>query len=218
MSKKKDYAKKQISKGCECEGQSPCRKCMSKAMLLDKYERSNMPLLFWNKEMDTFKGNDAYKEFLTDYANNVEKKYYEGKSWCLAGGIGRGKTFGSSYILKAATAKGLDCWYDTMLGIVANKDGFFRSRISKIDYLVIDEVDSRFLPQSQAGIDHISGALEFIVRTRCHNMLPTIICTNEEDGIVYKSFNEMFQRIFESLTAAHFETFFVAGKDYRRVG
>lgn len=217
MSKKKDYAKSLISKGCECEGQSPCQNCMQKIMMLDKYERNNMPMFFWDKEIDTFQGNEAYKKFLIDYIENIEERYYKGKSWCLAGGIGRGKTFGSSYILKAAATKGFSCWYDTMLGIVADKDSSFRSKISKVDFLVIDEVDSRFLPQSQAGIDHISGALEFIVRTRCHNTLPTIVCTNEEDGIVYKSFNEMFQRIFESLTAAHFETFFVAGKDYRRV-
>jgi len=85
-----------------------------------------------------------------------------------------------------------------------------------VSFLVIDEMDSRFLPKSQAAIDFISSSLEMVLRNRCQNLLPTIICTNEEDGDISKGFNDMFKMVFSSLRSQYIETFFVGGKDFRK--
>lgn len=217
--KKKQYIKQGIVESCNvCNNiVSPCKECMKKIILVDKYCDANIPIDYFNKELVDFSGDSQFKDFLASYENNIGEVYKDGKSWCFAGGVGRGKTFGACAILKKAISLGFSSWYDTMFGIISKiNDVEFKSFLMNVDFLVLDEIDSRFLPQSQGGIDYIASNFEMVLRTRCQNLMPTIICTNEEDGDISKGFNDIFKVVFESLKSQYIETCFVGGKDFRK--
>lgn len=221
IDKKKMLAKQRIVDACPvCQGnfEGACVECLKRMVRLDRYSAANVPVGYWNKYMEDFEGNAAFKDYVINYLAQLEKNYEDGKSVCFAGGVGRGKTYAACCIVKAATDNKMDAWYDNMGLMVARmrEDNLYKEFLTRISFLVIDEVDSRFLPQSQAAVDFISSSLEIVFRNRCQNLLPTIICTNEEDGDISRGFNDMFQMVFGSLRSQYIETFFVGGKDFRK--
>ena len=221
IEKKKILAKRGVVNACViCKGNidDPCVECLKTLVRIDRYAAANIPVGYWDKSIEQFKGNPAFKDYVVGYMSNLEDNYRDGKSVCFAGGLGRGKTYGACAIIRCAALDKIDCWYDNMGLMVARMrdDNSFKSFLTRVSFLVIDEMDSRFLPKSQAAIDFISSSLEMVLRNRCQNLLPTIICTNEEDGDISKGFNDMFKMVFSSLRSQYIETFFVGGKDFRK--
>ena len=110
----------------------------------------------------------------------------------------------SSYYLTAA---------DMLNDIITQKENI-RGTLKNIDFLMIDELDSRFF-YSDNSRELFSGIYESVFRHRTHNNLPTIICSNETDSIMNVFSGACIQNI-ESLNNQYLVTYPIVGIDYRK--
>lgn len=168
--------------------------------------------------MKGFKGSKKLKEIVEEYIINIDKKYTYGTSICLAGNQGTGKTVSSICILKAALKKDFSVYYITAPDMMAemvnyNSNYVIRNTLRTVDFLVMDEVDSRFFI-SDAQKELFSSIYENMFRYRTHNMLPTIMCTNETDNIL-NVFHGQSKQAIDSLNKQYLDIYPIAGKDFR---
>ena len=182
-------------------------------------EASNIPIGYWLLHMKDFQGAPKLKEIVDEYIQNIKQKYMEGKSICLAGSQGTGKTMSAICILKAALKADFTVWYTTasdMLNEMTNSKTShdLRSILKDVDFLVIDELDSRFFTSDSAK-ELFSGIYESIFRYRAHNTMPTIMCSNETEGILNVFYGAGVQSI-ESLNCQYLTMYPVIGQDFRK--
>lgn len=197
-----------------------CSRCSLVAVAVNRYYESNIPIEYWDLKMEkNFVGDPRlltkYNEIVTD----LKSSFTNGTSICFAGGHGRGKTMTVTCLLKKAAQKGFTSMYTTLSDIVnvltqaGGEDRFIaRKELTMVDFLVIDEFDSRFMPTENAA-DLYARTLEGIFRTRSQNKLPTFMCTNSPN--VVESFNGPLKDSIESLIKGHLKTFTVLGEDHR---
>lgn len=214
--KKKDLIKRKIKDKHGCEG--ACVRCVQHGILIDKMEESNIPVGYWLLNMKDFAGSSKLKELVDLYISDLDSKFATGTSICLAGNQGTGKTMSSLCILKAALKNNYSAYYTTaidMMNELTSQSGHeLRAKIKNVDFLVIDELDSRFFPSDSAK-ELFSSIYENVFRTRAHNLRPTIICTNETEGILGVFFGAGVQSI-DSLNRQYLTIYPVVGKDYRK--
>jgi DNA replication protein DnaC len=168
--------------------------------------------------MNKFEGP---KELLNVYKNVVENMsfvYNEGKSICLAGNNGVGKTMTSANILKYACQKNYSCTYTTLSDIVSvliespyESKFHARKELMMSDFLILDELDPRWI--SDSGSDLFGRTLESIFRTRHQNRLPTIFCTNSPNPI--EAFTGAIKQSIDSLMSG-VKIIPVFGADHRK--
>jgi len=186
--------------------------------MIDKMSDANIPAGYWFLTMDKFEGSPKLKEIVDDYVANLQNYYMEGRSICLAGNQGTGKTMSSICILKEALKKDFSAYYTTaadMLSDLSDKEtSSIRSHLKNVDFLVIDELDSRFFT-SDSMREFFSGKYELIFRHRAHNQLPTILCTNETQDILRVFYGPGVQSI-DSLNNQYLKVYPVVGKDFRK--
>ena len=127
-----------------------------------------------------------------------------------------------SSILKSACIKGYSCLYSTLSDIVnvstqsSGEDRYLAKReLVLVDFLVIDEFDSRFMPSENAA-DLYARSLENVFRTRSQNKLPTLMCTNSPN--IIESFNGSLKDSITSLMKGYMKVFPVFGEDFRIKG
>ncbi|NNK85420.1 MAG: ATP-binding protein [Desulfobacterales bacterium] len=214
--KKAEFVKKEIVDRHGCNGL--CAKCARSHRMVDLMVESSIPVGYWFLTMEKFTGAPKLKEITTQYIDEIQDNYMSGNSVCFAGNQGTGKTMSSICILKKAIKKGFSAHYTTASDIL-NKmtergNGATRDVLRESDFLVIDELDSRFFVSDSAK-ELFSGIYENIFRFRSHNMLPTIICTNETDGILNIFYGASVQSI-NSLNHQYLKTYPVVGQDFRR--
>lgn len=212
---KKQLIKLKITEEHNCIG--PCPFCTRKHILLDKMEEANIPVGYWLLNMKKFQGSEKLKEIILDYIENLKSNYIEGTSICLAGNQGTGKTMSSICILKEALKNDFSAYYITasdMLNDLTDRNGRLRKTLKDVDFLVIDELDSRFF-SSDSAKELFSGVYENIFRFRAHNTLPTIICTNETEGILNVFYGAGLQAI-DSLNHQYLKIYPVIGQDFRK--
>ncbi|MFA5023374.1 MAG: ATP-binding protein [Patescibacteria group bacterium] len=180
-------------------------------------ESSNIPVGYWLLNFKDFHNTATIKDLVKDYADNLNKNYYEGKSICFAGTQGTGKTMASIIILKRAIKNNFSVLYCTAADLfneIMNSKYDIREKSKNVDFLVIDELDSRFFIS-----DHVkelfSGIYENVFRHRSHNMLPTIICSNETDGLTNMFYGPCIQSI-ESLNNQYLTVYPIIGTDFRK--
>jgi len=187
-----------------------------------RYAESNIPLEYWNLRMEKdFVGDPRLKQRYDEYVLDFNKSYIDGKSICFIGSHGTGKTSVSTCILKKAAQKNYSCLYTTFSDIIAvltqasNEDKFLaRQELNKVDFLVIDEVDVRFVGNSDQAADLFARSLEGVFRTRSQNTLPTLMCSNSPNFL--ESFNGTLKASLSSLVRGKVETFVVLGEDHRQ--
>lgn len=193
-----------------------------KLIAINRYAESNIPVEYWTLKMDRdFYGDPRLLEKYNEYINDVKKSYITGSSICFAGSHGLGKTMTVTCILKKAAQKGYSCLYTTLSDIVsvltANIGGeekyLARKELVMVDFLVIDEFDSRFMPSENAA-DLYARSLESIFRTRSQNKQPTLMCTNSPN--VVESFNGPLKASVDSLMKGYLKVFPVLGEDFRK--
>jgi DNA replication protein DnaC len=217
IEKKKQYVKRKI---IEEHGNNPHEpKCARALRLIDLMFESNIPAGYWFVKMKGFAGSKKLEEIVNDYIDNIKDKYTQGTSICLAGNQGTGKTMSSICILKAALKRDFSVHYTTASDIMADMTNYdsssgVRKTLRETDFLVIDELDSRFFP-SDAQKELFSSIYESIFRFRAHNNLPTIICTNETDDILSVFCGQAKQAI-DSLNKQYITIYPVVGTDYRK--
>lgn len=192
-----------------------------KLIAINRYAESNIPIEYWGLKMDRdFQGDPRLLSKYNEYTIDLKNSYINGVSVCFAGGHGLGKTMTVACILKKACGKNFSCLYTTLSDIVnvltqsSGEDKYLSKReLALVDFLVIDEFDSRFMPSENAA-DLYARSLEGVFRTRSQNKLPTLMCTNSPN--VVKSFNGPLQQSIDSLMKGYLTVFPVLGDDFRK--
>lgn len=192
-----------------------------KMMAINRYAESNIPIEYWTLKMERdFKGDPRLLEKYNSYTKDLKESYTGGSSICFAGAHGRGKTMTVTCILKKAAQKGFSCLYTTLSDIVSvitsgsGEDKYLaRRELVLVDFLVIDEFDSRFMATDNAT-DLYARSLENIFRTRSQNKLPTLMCTNSPN--IVESLNGPLKASIESLMSGSMTNFVVMGEDFRK--
>lgn len=194
---------------------------MIKKSVVIRYYESNIPVEYWRLKMDRdFEGDPRLLEKYSLYTKDIKTSYINGSSICFCGNHGLGKTMTSCCVLKKAVATGFTCLYSTLSDIVniliqsPQEEKFLaRKELNMVDFLVIDEFDSRFMSNDNAA-ELYGKTLEGVFRTRCQNKLPTIMCTNSPN--IVKAFNGALKESIDSLTKGYLEEFPVFGEDFRK--
>lgn len=192
-----------------------------KAIAINRYAESNIPIEYWSLRMDRdFQGDPRLLTKFNEYISDLKNSYVTGSSLCFAGGHGLGKTMTTTCILKKASQKGFSCLYTTLSDIVSvltqatGEDRFVaRRELALVDFLAIDEFDSRFMPSENAA-DLYARSLESVFRTRSQNRLPTLMCTNSPN--VVESFSGPLKASVDSLMKGYLKVFPVMGEDFRK--
>lgn len=212
--------KQKIKENCkECVG-TGCSICLSKMSRMDRYALSNIPVEYWNLSFKDFSGDSKFKNLIRLKIENISDLYDNGKSFMFSGGLGTGKTYTACCILKIAVTSGYTGLYTTMAGVVANMlskevdTAKYYNELLEKDFLVIDEFSSHWIFPSEKAEQLFGTSLEYVLRTRFQNQLPTILCSNNDD--VDQIFGGFFAKSFKSLRSHHIELYVVGGKDFRR--
>lgn len=192
-----------------------------KLIAANRYAESNIPFEYWTLKMEKdFHGDPRLLKKYEEYIKDLKQSYINGSSICFAGGHGLGKTFTVTSILKKACQKNFTCLYTTLSDIVnvmtagIGEDKYLAKReLALVDFLVIDEFDSRFMPSENAA-DLYARSLENVFRTRSQNKLPTLMCTNSPN--VVESLNGPLKASMDSLMRGYLKIFVVLGDDFRK--
>ncbi len=198
-----------------------CTKCGYTNVAFNRYAEANIPIEYWSLKME--KDFTGYPELLKKYediTSDLKGHYLAGTSICFSGLHGVGKTMTATCILKKASLKGYTCLYTTLSDIVnvltqgAGEDKFLaRRELVMVDFLVIDEFDSRFMPTENAA-DLYARTLETIFRARTQNNLPTFLCTNSPN--IVEAFTGAMKVSIESLIKGRVKEIQVFGEDQRK--
>lgn len=186
-----------------------------------RYYESNIPIEYWRISMEKdFVGDPRLKQKYDEYTFDIKQSYISGKSIFLKGSHGVGKTSMTTCILKKAANKGYSCLYTTLGDIISiftqasGQEKFLaRRELLLVDFLVIDEVDSRFVATESAS-DLYARNLEGIFRIRSSNKLPTLMSTNSPN--IVESFSGELKASLGSLIQGNMEEFAVFGNDFRK--
>ena len=218
--KKIDAKKQEVIDSCANCGGTVCGECGAKAARIERYAYSNIPVEYWGKSFKEFSGDANFKKIIAKKIQDIDKTYNDGKSLMFIGSLGTGKSYSASCILKRAIAAGYTGLYVTMADVVANilssevdTSKYYKSLVST-DFLVIDEFSSHWIFPSEKSEQLFGSSLEFVLRTRFQNQLPTILCSNDSD--VDEIFGGFFAKSFRSLRNHHVELYVIGGIDYRR--
>lgn len=214
---KRKIAKDKIKKEHRCV--EYCPKCERKYIIIDGLADANVPVEYWTLFMKTFAGSTKLKEIIENYTRNIKEKYSDGKSICLSGTQGTGKTMSSICILRSAFKAGFSIYYISAADMLSELTDYktshdIRNKLRNVDFLVIDELDSRFFT-SDSVKELFAGIYENIFRHRAQSLLPTIICTNETETIL-NVFSGQAVRSIASLNDKYLEICPIIGQDFRR--
>jgi DNA replication protein DnaC len=216
--KKLSYLKSKIKNDCSCS--NGCRKCSIKIRRVDKYAVAKIPVDYWELSFkNNFKGDGNFGSFVMAQIKDVAGIYERGDSFSFVGNLGTGKTFAATSILKMALLKGFSAKYYNMDQVIRDAispdSKEFLEEITNIDFICIDEYDSRWVFPSEKSEQLFGQTMESILRSRFQNGMPTIICSNTSDLKTVLSGD--FARATESLFSKYMRILYVAGKDFRRI-
>lgn len=217
-----DFIINQIIKKCpDCQGQG-CNTCSLKKERVNIYARSNIPIDYWDRSWKQFEGDPGFREKIREILLSLEAIYSEGQSYAFVGNVGVGKSYAAASILKMAIVQGFSAFYITMSELINTNlssetdSNTFLSSLLEVDFLILDEMDLRWIHPSEKSAQIFSSTLEYLLRSRFQNKLPTVICSNTID--LNDIFSENFVKAFDSLREQYIKVIYVAGKDYRKHG
>ena len=207
-----------------------CEKCNLFNKIIQRYYDANIPVKYWDIGMnpESFEGGKDLLKIYKDLTDNISKTYSSGASVCLTGLHGNGKTTVVSNILKLALEKGYSAHYVTINDIISTftantRDAdklLIRNYLLTVDFLVIDEFDSRFFSTENAA-DLFGKTFEDIFRTRSQNKVPTLICSNSKSvsakEFAEENFHGSIKQSIESIMN-YMKIYPVLGKDLRKQG
>lgn len=202
--RKLEAAKKAIMSACNtCKGHG-CRDCIKKVESINVWADAGIPVLYWDLNINTFNGDAHFKNTVKNILSDIDKLYNNGDILVFSGSHGTGKTWAGAEILKFAASNKYTIQYASMSEIVTillSKDYdkySFNHKLLYSDIIFIDEVDGRFMPSSENGMNIFGAMIENIVRTRIQNKLPILLATNNSqindvfDGSFKKTFSSLF--------------------------
>lgn len=211
--------KSKTREDCGCSG-AGCGKCAAKLDRMSKYADSGIPIKYWSLAFKSFAGDKKFAEQIKEVLSDIDKFYLDGLSLAFVGNLGTGKSYAACCILKKAVVSGYTGKYVQMADIVNSilskklDSKVYLDELLSVDFLVIDEFDPRWVFPDEK-VERIFGSnLEYILRTRFQNEMPTILCSNAED--LDKVLSSDFARAFASLRNMYLKEILVAGKDFRK--
>lgn len=170
--------------------------------------------------VNEFRGPKNLSDIYFHFEKDIPSAYKIGLTFCLAGSHGVGKSLTLSCILKRCCQKNYTCLYTTLTDLVNSvidaprEDKYIvQKELTMVDFLVIDELDSRFCG-SEASSDLFGKNLEHIIRTRSQNKLPTLYCSNSPNPV--EAFSGALKQSIDSLMSK-VKLIPVIGKDFRKV-
>lgn len=191
----------------------------TKITAINRYAESNIPIEYWSLNMKDFTGDPRLKAKYEEYTGDITNSFITGKSILFAGQHGIGKTYITTSILKKACHKNFSALYinlsniiDMLVGAPQEEKFIAKKELTMVDFLVIDEVDPRFITFEAS--DLFARSLESVFRIRAQNKLPILLCTNSTN--VVESFNGSLKESLDSLMKGYLEVFPVFGTDFRK--
>jgi DNA replication protein DnaC len=185
--------------------------------MVNRYFESNIPIKYWFIEMDDFKGDPSLKNYYNNIVSDLDSAFNRGETKCFVGSFGVGKTLTSVNILKKASLAGYSSLYVSLNDIISvtanNQESYYaRKELLSVDFLVIDEFDSRHMGNEKAS-DFFGRVLEDILRGRTNNKLPLFLCSNSSSPM--SAFNNSLKEGITSLMH-YVELIPVLGSDFRK--
>ena len=189
---------------------------------VERYYYANIPVDYWFRDMFNFIGPPIAKEFYEDIVKDVKAAFREGKSGRLHGSHGIGKSLTVCCILKRVLETGqysglyvnLTDIIHVMLSSTQGDKTLGREILLNTNFLVIDEVDTRFMGTENAA-DLFGRILEPVIRARIQNKMPTFLCSNSIS--VEGSFSGPLQASMESLLKVVRRITLPGGEDARNL-
>lgn len=180
------------------------------------YWLHNIPLQYQLLIWDEFPHKED-KSDLEQYLENFERLRMSGAGVTIWGeGLGVGKTWAVTHILKEAVKAGYDAWFVTffdIMGYLEMEDRELRSyemgRMRSAEILVIDDIQAPWGSEKQRH--YFEEKMEEVVRRRTNMNFPTLVTTNMK----LSDFDKTYPRV-GSLLAAKNIAFHFQGKDARR--
>jgi DNA replication protein DnaC len=218
--KKRQIIKDKLVADCqECGGNS-CNSCTKKSQLIDRMADANIPVAYWFLKLKDFSGPTNVKDAAIAYAKTIKERYQDGKGICFVGTLGVGKTTAGCAILKNAIINDFTAYYTTLSDIMTYMLDFetsseFNQLVTRVDFLFVDEIDSRHISSSDDAQKAFGSNFERIIRYRTQNQLPTILASNNSS--LEEAFSGQHSRVVDSLSAASTIVIPALGKDFRKV-
>jgi len=186
--------------------------------IIDKLAEANIPVAYWYIKMKDFNGPENIKEATLNYIKNIDENYNSGQGLCFTGNYGIGKTVSSCMIMKNALIRGYESYYTTLLDLISYLADFSTKRdfyhlVTRVDFLCIDEVDSRHFSDSEDAQRMFGSSFERVIRYRNQNKLPTVIVSNNTS--IMEVFVGQHKRAIDSLLSS-VKMISAIGKDYRK--
>jgi len=201
----------------ECSGDG-CIKCGRVISRIQKYADAGVPANYWTTSFKDFNGDEEYAEVVRATLANIDSIFDSGRSFLFVGPLGVGKTFGISSILKMAICKDYSAKYSSMVEVInqilSGPNSEVIQSLIKYDFLAIDEFDNRWIFPSEKSEQIFGSTMEYILRSRFQNGLPTILATNNAE--VDEILAGMHGKAFSSLRSQYMETVYLSGKDFRK--
>lgn len=219
VDKKREKAKQHLIEKCGCG--VGCPKCAPSRRFIDQLSDANIPVAYWFLKMKDFAGPKSLKDATLRYIEDLDDNFDSGRSICFTGTLGTGKTYSSCAIMKNALMRGYEAYYTTLTDLVFYltdrelKKTYF-SKVTRADFLCIDEVDSRHLSDSESAESFFGRSFERIVRYRLQNNLPLVLATNNAG--LEEAFAGQFKRVVESLSRSTTVVVPALGPDFRLKG
>lgn len=219
--KKIKLVEKEIQNKCpKCLGKG-CSECKGKMARIKLYAMANIPMDYWFLPFKDFQGDVNFKGIIDEKLNAIDTIYENGNSMAFVGNFGTGKTYAACCVLKKALAIGYTAKYFHMSEIinaltsVRDEETDFLKSLINIDFLVIDEFCRRYIFASEKAEQLFGQNLEYILRTRFQNRMPTILCSNNIN--IDDVLSEDFAEAFSSLRSKYVEIIYVSGTDFRKL-
>jgi DNA replication protein DnaC len=178
-------------------------------------------MAYWFLKLGEFKGPKIVRDNTSQYIADLKKNYALGRGICYTGSYGVGKTTAACAILKHAIINGYSGYYTTLSDLIGYLTSFdtkneFYHLVTRVDFLCIDEVDSRHFSDSEEAHAMFGSNFERVVRYRTQNSLPLIVASN--NATLEEVFTGQYRRVVESLSASSITVVPSLGKDYRMRG
>lgn len=211
--------KEQFKKECTCKGRG-CTKCDKKISLYSKMALANIPVKYWDFELDNIE-NTKSLEKSKKYINNIEIAYKDGLGLFLCGKNGSGKTLAACLIGKEGIKKGYTTRFTFLNEIISaftdsmyNKE--LREELQKdilgVDFLILDDIDKCYLGKDS---QYINSILDNLFRQRVQNNLPMLITANKTMEEILKSQDSTYSKSLLSLFNESVQSIVFLEGDYR---
>jgi DNA replication protein DnaC len=199
------------------EGKDYACNCELQKLLQRHYFAANIGREYHDICLHHFEGanKDKIVPVIQDYIDNFEDNFHYGLGLSLYGPLGIGKTFGIITALKELVKQGRKVYFITFDELIAiwgaaytddHSKRLLQDRLMSAEVLGLDEL--RTDKRNKEGF--LSGGLEYVLRHRTSNLLPTLITTNMTPPELEKEFGKAF-----SLLSGRNKEIVLTGEDHR---